>query len=673
MLVSMLALSWNVGGLGRWDKRRVVRNVVNFLKPVVLFIQESKLRFFDKSVIRELGGSLLTKGMGVEEEGTAGDLISLSNDDLFKVHSCISCQRCIILAGVLVTDNKEIVFCNVYAPDVESERRFLWEFIVDSQGVFPMPWCIGVLIVDLKVDWGPTPFQFFNSWLDDMEAMKVARKGWSGCKTRGSQGFVLFEKSRSVKEHLRIWDTENRKDANSLIIFEVKLAAVEQQVIRDGWSPHLREERVKIVANMWKCMRREEQTWKQKSKIKWLLEGDKKSRFFHNIANMRKRRNFLGEGLQLQQLSDAQRASLEEAFTCEEVWEALSGCDGNKAPELYCYGLIVKDLNRTFITLILKIGKPELRKDFRLISLVGSMYKMLAKVLANSLKKVMGSIVGEAQMAFIKNRKIIDSFAIASEIIHSWRKDSVGGLLALGLNMLKGTTFGRNKVHVSHLLFTDDTIIFVEPKLDFLMTARRILRCFELASGLRINFHKSCLVKVCKREGSLSEWLKRSKNYNEISFGGLVRLKKNHLVDWASLCKSKSKGSLGIGHILDKNQGLLAKWVWRFGLEVSSLWKVVICAKYGLNARMTLWNWDSQSDSSYLMKAVRSLFAHGFNSAKVLADGIVPILGCGDRISLWSELKWDNIPLREAFPRVFALARNTSGIVLDFGKWNGLQ
>ncbi|KAK2640306.1 hypothetical protein Ddye_028101 [Dipteronia dyeriana] len=41
----------------------------------------------------------------------------------------------------------------------------------------------------------------------------------------------------------------------------------------------------------------------------------------------------------------------------------------------------------------------------------------------------MKSIIGENQMAFIKNRQILDSFVIAEEVIHKWRKSEDGGLL----------------------------------------------------------------------------------------------------------------------------------------------------------------------------------------------------------------------------------------------------
>ena len=57
--------------------------------------------------------------------------------------------------------------------------------------------------------------------------------------------------------------------------------------------------------------------------------------------------------------------------------------------EFYLHSKFEKSLNATFITLIpKKNGAPNIR-DFRPISLVGSVYKILAKVLTNCLKEVL--------------------------------------------------------------------------------------------------------------------------------------------------------------------------------------------------------------------------------------------------------------------------------------------
>ena len=47
-------------------------------------------------------------------------------------------------------------------------------------------------------------------------------------------------------------------------------------------------------------------------------------------------------------------------------------------------------------------------KDFWPISLVGSLYKLQAKVLANWLKKVVGNLVSYFQHAFVAGRQILD-------------------------------------------------------------------------------------------------------------------------------------------------------------------------------------------------------------------------------------------------------------------------
>ena len=68
-------------------------------------------------------------------------------------------------------------------------------------------------------------------------------------------------------------------------------------------------------------------------------------------------------------------------------------------------------------------------KNFRPISLVGSLYKLLAKVLANRLKHVMGSLVNKAQNAFIGGRQILDASLIANDVVDSMVKKKEKGIL----------------------------------------------------------------------------------------------------------------------------------------------------------------------------------------------------------------------------------------------------
>ena len=65
--------------------------------------------------------------------------------------------------------------------------------------------------------------------------------------------------------------------------------------------------------------------------------------------------------------------------------------------EFHEHSSFLKSLNNTFLVLIPKKGGAEDLGDFKPISLLGGLYKLLAKVLANRLKKVVGKVVSPAR------------------------------------------------------------------------------------------------------------------------------------------------------------------------------------------------------------------------------------------------------------------------------------
>lgn len=82
-------------------------------------------------------------------------------------------------------------------------------------------------------------------------------------------------------------------------------------------------------------------------------------------------------------------------------WDIVKGEVWSVFKEFFETSRFVKSLNSTFIVFVPKKEGALDLKDFRPISLVGSLYKLIAKLLANRLKKVVGQVVNKAQSAFV--------------------------------------------------------------------------------------------------------------------------------------------------------------------------------------------------------------------------------------------------------------------------------
>ena len=146
---------------------------------------------------------------------------------------------------------------------------------------------------------------------------------------------------------------------------------------------------------------------------------------------------------------------MEETFSEDEIWTTIYGLDNDKAlgldgfpiafwafswdfvknevfdffKEFHEQGGFVKNLNVTFLVLIPKKQTVEDFKDSRPISLVGGLYKILSKVLANRIKRVMDKVISKSQNAFVEGRQILDAVLIANEIVDSTMRRKESGLV----------------------------------------------------------------------------------------------------------------------------------------------------------------------------------------------------------------------------------------------------
>jgi len=85
--------------------------------------------------------------------------------------------------------------------------------------------------------------------------------------------------------------------------------------------------------------------------------------------------------------------------------------------ESYVNGIFPKGCNASFIALIPKVADPQNLNEYKPILLIGCMYKIVAKLLAKRLKKVLPIIIDERQFAFIGGRHLLHSVIIANEVV----------------------------------------------------------------------------------------------------------------------------------------------------------------------------------------------------------------------------------------------------------------
>jgi hypothetical protein len=143
-------------------------------------------------------------------------------------------------------------------------------------------------------------------------------------------------------------------------------------------------------------------------------------------------------------ITEEMNEALLKGFTKEEVGFALKQMAPLKAPEpdglpadffqnhwelmgdevclsivdVLNSGLMPPSLNSTNIALIPKVKNPSSVTEFRPISLCNVLYKLISKVLANRLKKILPHIISHTQSAFILGRLITDNVLISYETLH---------------------------------------------------------------------------------------------------------------------------------------------------------------------------------------------------------------------------------------------------------------
>ena len=123
----------------------------------------------------------------------------------------------------------------------------------------------------------------------------------------------------------------------------------------------------------------------------------------------------------------------------QDHWEVVGNDVINTIKAFWHSGKLLKKLNHTNLVLIPKVYSPKNLMQYCPIALCNVCYKVLAKVLANRLKRVMPKVISDNQSTFVAGKHIQDNILVVHEILHSLMHQTTEDRngMALKLDMAK--------------------------------------------------------------------------------------------------------------------------------------------------------------------------------------------------------------------------------------------
>ncbi|KAK3229959.1 hypothetical protein Dsin_001840 [Dipteronia sinensis] len=125
------------------------------------------------------------------------------------------------------------------------------------------------------------------------------------------------------------------------------------------------------------------------------------------------------------------------AHFIKKTWDIVGEDVINAIQKFFRYGHLLKELNATILALVPKVPNPSKMKDFRPISCCNTLYKIIAKIIANRIKPCLPHIISPSQSAFVAGRSIGDNILLAQELMRNYHKDIGSARLTLKVDLMK--------------------------------------------------------------------------------------------------------------------------------------------------------------------------------------------------------------------------------------------
>ncbi|XP_038991751.1 uncharacterized protein LOC120115050 [Hibiscus syriacus] len=422
------------------------------------------------------------------------------------------------------------------------------------------------------------PFKWFNSWAYDSILVKRINDLCVVNKGIGINNLLLLAKNLTKDRELEFREL-NPESAEEL---GKRIEALEDSWLSDPCNPHFQLELSTLKARLWAV------AGIKHAFVNYFSAG-------YNLVNTIPLKKF---DVPLKRLTAVTRRFIECPFSEDEVWHAIKSSDDTRAPGpdgfsldffkkfwQYIKGEVMKfmedfywgkvedlSFNKSFIALIPKKAEAISPDDFRPISLVGSLYKIISRVLARRLGSCIIDVIEENQFAFIRGKLIADYSLIANEVIDGLLKsEALSGLIkkASDLGLCCGVEVGVGGFILSHIQFADDLLIFSAPNPLSILNFKRVLKIFEVAAGLKLNMGETKIFGFNVEESRVRIWV-------DSILCGLAELPSTYL----GLPRGHKKNSLSLWNpILDKVTSQLQSWkgkLFSFGGRLTLIQSVLV-------------------------------------------------------------------------------------------------
>jgi exonuclease III len=125
-VVVMKIISWNVRGLGGFEKRREVNYLVKEKCLFILCIQETKLSVFDAMVCKSIWSDTSVEYYYQPSIGVSEGLVTLWDSKEVEVWSTLFFEHVLGIQGRFVKTGEMFTLFNVYAPCDSNRQQVLW-------------------------------------------------------------------------------------------------------------------------------------------------------------------------------------------------------------------------------------------------------------------------------------------------------------------------------------------------------------------------------------------------------------------------------------------------------------------------------------------------------------------------------------------------------------------